>query len=92
VPLKGKSTFFGHGHTDWPPLSLKGNEFYWSFSIHAGADWGFSAVAEGEVYGLGDTDQLCREILLAGGVEPLIGIFSFSFLHSWTVSYGIWRT
>jgi hypothetical protein len=54
-------------------VHLNSNEFYWCYKSHSGGDWGFSAVAEGEIYGLGDTDELCREILLAGGLEPLIG-------------------
>lgn len=68
----GKSTFFGHGRNEWPTIHLATNEFYWTYKIQTGGDWGFSAHARGEIYGLGETDQLCREILLAGGIEPLI--------------------
>jgi hypothetical protein len=75
-------------------LHLNGNEFYWSFKIHAGTEGGFSAIAEGEVYGLGDTDQLCRELWLGGGVEPLIGTLILFPLPDFIVNYlsdGLWR-
>lgn len=85
----GESKLYGHGFGSWPDIYIEGNTFYWSFETQSGGeDWGFLGHVEGEVYGLGNTDNICIDILEAGGIESLIGMmFIFYYFLIYIYSF-----